>query len=48
MVMEIINNCRIYIQASTIGNGANQARKRLNSELDEIPKERSARRKQTE
>ena len=48
MVMEIINNCRIYIQASTIGNGANQARKRLNSELDEILKERSARRKQTE
>ena len=48
MVMEIINNCRIYIQASTIVNGANQARKRLNSELDEIPKDRSARRKQTE
>ena len=34
MLMEIINNCRIYIQASTIGNGADQARKRLNSELD--------------
>ena len=48
MVMEIINNCRNYIQASTIGNGSSQARKRLNSELDEILKERSARRKQTE
>lgn len=42
IVMEIINNCRNYVQASTVGNGARQARARLNKELDEILKERSA------
>lgn len=42
IVMEIISNCRNYVQASTVGNGARQARARLNKELDEILKERSA------
>ncbi len=41
MVMEIINECRKYIQTATIGNGAKQARLRLNEELDEILKERN-------
>lgn len=40
MIMEIINNCRNYVQASTIGNGAKQARACLNAELDEILRER--------